>query len=314
MDELRQQVEAFLQERRAMAVRFSTLANYRHALLKVFLPWLREQGITTLGQLTDADLDRLSISLLERPRYQQEPDEEGPKQPVPRLSQATVWTYLRNIRLFLNWARQHDASVTARGRLPRLPRRQVVRVLSREEIRRLEQAETEERNRLIIRVLGDTGMRPGELISLRVSDLIGERRRNFLLVRGKTGEREVAITPELARRLREYVATQRPQSIHPQLFLGLRRTALADYPPLTVSGLRQMVRNLGDRVLGFRITPKSFRVSVATWLVVERRMNPMFVAMLLGHRSTAMLERHYAQVGLDDARQALLEALLDEDP
>jgi integrase len=314
MDELRRQIEAFLQERRAMAARSSTLANYRHALLKVLLPWLREQGITELGQLTDADLDRLSIALQERPRRGQEPDEEAPEPPLPRLSQATVWTYLRNIRLFLAWARQHDASITARGRLPRLPRRQVARVLSREEIRRLERAETDERNRLIIRVLGDTGMRPGELISLRVSDLMSERRRNFLLVRGKTGEREVAITPELTRRLREYVATQRPRSDHPQLFLGMRRTAHDDYPPLTVSGLRQMVRDLGDRVLGFRITPKSFRISVATWLVVERRMNPMFVAMLLGHRSTAMLERHYAQVGLDDARQALLEALLDEEP
>jgi integrase len=43
-------------------------------------------------------------------------------------------------------------------------------VLTREEIQRIEDAAVAERDKLIVRVLADTGIRVGELLRLRVGD------------------------------------------------------------------------------------------------------------------------------------------------
>ncbi len=81
-------------------------------------------------------------------------------------------------------------------------------ILGREEIERIEDASRAERDKLIIRVFGDTGMRVGELVKLRTDDLVVRQRKNFLHVRGKGDlDRLVpVIDPSVA------TATLRPRS------------------------------------------------------------------------------------------------------
>jgi integrase len=59
---------------------------------------------------------------------------------------------------------------------PKLPKR-LLDVLSREEVDRLEAATSTERDKLIIRVLADTGIRVTGLTTLRPTDLIERDRR-----------------------------------------------------------------------------------------------------------------------------------------
>jgi integrase len=100
-------------------------------------------------------------------------------------------------------------------------------VLSREEINRLEDAATDERDKLIIRLLGDTGLRLGELLSLRIRDLLEETRRRFLRVRGKEAkERKVPCPVPLYQRVLTYATRGRPRDTNSEyIFLTSRRSA-----------------------------------------------------------------------------------------
>jgi integrase len=70
---------------------------------------------------------------------------------------------------------------------PQLPRRAkpVRDVLSREEIDQLERVMPSERDKLIIRIFGDCGLRLDELTKLEASDVVRSGRQAHLRVLGK---------------------------------------------------------------------------------------------------------------------------------
>jgi len=70
----------------------------------------------------------------------------------------------------VRWLKEEGEEVNAESRkLPKLPRK-LVTVLSRLEIARLEATTGTERDKLIVRVLADCGVRVGELVKLRIHD------------------------------------------------------------------------------------------------------------------------------------------------
>lgn len=104
------------------------------------------------------------------------------------LSKHTVHSYVRSINHFLSWAGKEGELGQVKAQTPKLPRK-IIDVLSREEIDRLERAALNNRDRLIVRLLADTGIRRGELVGLRVSDLVERDRNYYLHVRGKGAPR-----------------------------------------------------------------------------------------------------------------------------
>lgn len=119
--------------------------------------------------------------------------------------------YVRVVNQMLVWARDPESGVEddvtdGKVRLPKLGR-PVNDILSREEVERLEDTARTERDKLIIRLFGYTGMRVGELVRLRTEDLATRQRKNFLHVRGKGDlDRLVPIIdPALWRRLQRFV-------------------------------------------------------------------------------------------------------------
>jgi len=77
---------------------------------------------------------------------------------------------MRAVNHLLNWYRATGEEAPGHAQLPRIPKR-LVDVLSREEIQAMEDAAQTERDKLIIRLLADTGMRVGELVALRSQPL-----------------------------------------------------------------------------------------------------------------------------------------------
>jgi integrase len=190
-------------------------------------------------------------------------------------------------------------------------------VLERDEIERLEHLAATERNRLLVRVLADTGLRVGELVGLRCDDLLVRTRGSFLLVRGKGDrDRHVPVKPELARRLERYIQRTRPTKDAgdpDRLFLGLRRDRRTGaYEPLNGNAVGQIMRDLG-RQAGLRQTvhPHLFRHSFVTW-ALRQGINPIQVAEIVGHTSLAMIQRVYAHLTPQDAHDALIAALLKD--
>lgn len=290
-------VDDYLAAARAAGASLKTIRfSYGFPLREVFLPWAAEQGIAEPVQLDNRVLDRFAVHLR---------DHGGKRGP---LSEHSIWTYVKAVNRFVRWLKEEGEEVTAEGRkLPKLPKK-LVTVLSRENIARLEAVAAAERDKLIVRVLADTGIRVGELVKLTISAFEERSGSYFLKVSGKGArERLVPLDRTLYRRLRRYADHRLGDS--DRLLLALRRSPSGDYPPLTENGVQQMVRDLAEKAgLPQHVTPHVFRHSAATWML-RRGMNPLLVAQVLGHSSLDMIQNVYSHLTPTDAHRELMSAL-----
>lgn len=292
MNNLGQTVEEYLVDCRARGLSLKTIKDgYGYALRQVLVPWCEAHGIADLSALDTRALMRWQTDLLE------EPGRRG--RPISRYS---IEGWVKAVNTFLRWAKQD-----ARGRAPRPPR-PLIDVLSREEIERLEQTAQTERDKLIVRLLADTGIRASELLALRGSDLMSRDRGFYLRVRGKGARERLVPVPRLSERLRRFAKAREGKDVE-RLFVGLHRRPGRSYEPLTLSGLQKMLRTLGrEAELGKRVYPHIFRHSFATWCL-SKGMNPIQLAEILGHTSLVMIQRNYAHLSNRDAYDALARTL-----
>ncbi len=308
-DHLARLVEDYLRSCRARGLGPKTIDSaYGYPLRHVFLPWAKREGIEDIEGLTHRALEGFTAELLDPGRTQG----RGP------LSRPTVHSYLRAVNQLLKWAQAEGEPVADRAAapLPSLPK-SLPQILERDEIRKLEDAAANERDKLIVRVLADTGLRVGELVQLRREDLLIRTRGSFLLVHGKGNrERHVPVSPQLARRLERYIGRTRPATppdLPAWIFVSLRRDRRSRaYEPLSPNGVAQVVRDLGRRV-GLRqiVHPHLFRHSFITF-ALRRGINPIQVAEIVGHTSLSMIQRVYSHLTPQDAHDALIAALLKD--
>jgi integrase/recombinase XerD len=297
---LDQLVDDFLASARARGLSPRTVEGaYAFILKHVFLPFCTRENVTKPDQLNNRLMDRLSTELQSTPGRRGE-----------LLSKATIAAYMRTVNVFLKWAADEGEPVRAKGQVPKVPRR-MVDVLSRDDIRRLEDAAQTERDKLIIRILADSGIRVGELVGLTTSDLVMHNRDRYLHVRGKgSKDRMVPIRPELFMRLSRYAERGRPSGVRTdRIFIGLRKRSYGEYEPLTESGVLQAVETAGISAdLGKRVYPHLFRHSYGTFMLTQG-MNPILLAQIMGHSSLAMIQNVYAHLTPSDAYQGMLRAL-----
>jgi integrase len=310
-------IDDYLQEKRADGASPRTVGHYQAVLEGVFLPFCEQAGVESPSQLTSRHLDDLGAGHLDGTLSRS-------KRPI---SKATVHSYVRAINSFLTWARGRGKASAARGRLPSM-RKRVLDTLTRDEIQAMEDAATSERDKLIVRLLADTGLRLGELLALRADNIRSEGGKHVLMIPGRERggrsawvgggkggrERLVPISPTLARRLRRYAERGRPDATSDRLFLTLRRgRASGQLDALTESAVEQMIRNLAEMAgIKKRVYPHLLRHSFATEYL-RRGGNPILLQQILGHSSLAMITQTYQQLTSVDAHDELMR-LLGGDP
>jgi integrase/recombinase XerD len=282
-----------------------TLDHYEGVLRRILLPFLIEQGITAPDEITQRVLDRLSTHLL---------DEGGAR---GALSRHSVATYLRAIGHYLSWCRKEGELTTAAKPQPiKVPRRVLI-TLTREQIRAMENAATNERDKLVVRVLADTGVRLGELLGLTTGDLVEQGRLRFLKVVGKgSRERLVALTPALFSRLRRFINHTRPEdAATDRVFVTLRRSRMTgQYEPLDPRSVQTMVGALARRagVTDRPTNPHAFRHAFATF-ALRRGMNAVALQQILGHADLTMISGTYSHLVPADTAQAMMALLRAEE-
>lgn len=219
-------------------------------------------------------------------------------------SERTIQTYARSARAFFHW-------LVRRGILERNPFDQVVfpkvgrpliKTIEPEEFERLLQACTpphesgafveraSARNRAILWVFYDTGIRVSELCNLRLKNL--DRKRGVLTVMGKgSKERRIALGQNCLRYLLHYLDRHRPdekelatwrQSGEDHLFLSETRQ------PLTKNGIEMLFKRLRERagITGKRISPHILRHTFAMNYLLKSN-DPFSLQELLGHEDLA---------------------------
>lgn len=275
--------------------------NYGYALKGVFLPWCANEGIRDPEQITSRVLDRFTADLLEHG------GKRGP------LSRHSIAGYVESVNWWLRWLhKEGELRADAKAEVPRRPQR-VLDVLNRDELQAMEDSASTERDKLIIRLLADTGMRVSELLGLRGADLIERDRNHYVRVRGKGDKERLLPIPRLWRRLERYVQRGRPRTTSSErIFVSLRRDRrTGEHEPLTKSGVEQLVRTVAEMAgISRRTYPHMLRHSYATW-ALNRGMNPIMLAQVLGHSSLVMIQRNYAHSTPADAHELMARLLAE---
>ncbi len=208
------------------------------------------------------------------------------------LSPMSVAGYVRGLRAFGNWlARDGLAGARALRGLtrPRVPRK-VIEPLSDADLRRL-LAAAGERDRGVLLLLLDTGLRVSEVVGIRLGDL---RPDGGIKVTGKgAAERVVPVGGAARRAIGAYLAARGPGAAGERLFLNQ-----ADQP-LTTSGVTQLLRRLRRRTgVTARCNPHSFRHTFAHNYLVNGG-DALSLQRILGHSSLEMVRRYVTLTDVD---------------
>jgi len=152
------------------------------------------------------------------------------------------------------------------------------------------------RNRAIILVLLDSGVRLSELVGIAVSDIDNEKGHIRVLGKGNK-ERMVRIGKTAQKSLWRYLM-YRPENGRKELWLT------EEGKPLTDPGVQSLVKRLKQRAgVDSEGSVHRFRHTFAlSFLRLDR--NPFNLQYLLGHSSLEMVRHYTATLGMEDALKA----------
>jgi site-specific recombinase XerD len=145
------------------------------------------------------------------------------------------------------------------------------------------------RNKAMLLMFLDTGLRLSELAGLTLSDINIEK--GIIKIVGKGNkERYARIGVKTQKALWNYLAHRPVEKEYVWLGKG--------YCKMTVDGIALVIRNLGKR-LGIRLSPHKLRHSFAISFL-RNGANPFELQIALGHTTLEMTRRYTQALGFDD--------------
>jgi integrase/recombinase XerC len=295
------ELDAFVAALRGREASAHTIAAYRRDLTG-FAAWFSDHVGTPCSLTTITPTDVRDFRTALRDRQHRTP--------------ATINRKLAALRSFFQWAittgRRPDSPVAAvkdlreAPRRPRwFPKRDVDRLLR--EVEAVAKPKAKVRDRALVLTLRHTGLRVGELVSLRVRDITLSERRGSVRVVGKGAkERTIPLNQTVRGALAAYLAVrqERPDAgQYPELFLGQRG-------PLGRQAVEKLIDKYAQRAGLDGFSPHSLRHSFAKRLL-DAGEDLVTVQSLLGHERLDTTAR-YTQPGARDLEEAV--GRLDEEP
>lgn len=280
-----------------------TIVNHRKQL-GYFREWL-----SSAHNVTDTDDIQLAHLRGWMSYLQKSPARRGQKR-----SDSTVYRYGMSMLAFLHWLEREEVivkPVTTRFRLPRVEQKFIPTYNAGDIEKLLEACEEGDeakprlrkaltaRNRAIVTVLVDAGLRRSEIVGLRLCDIDRELR---LLVIHRKGNKwqQVPVSRDGFKPLHEYLTKHRPYLAK----LGGSTTARkedavflsARGEPMTPDALSLLFKRLKRRtgISDKRVSAHNCRRYMATTQLAAGR-SPLDVQRQMGHTSLKMTNHYYSQ-------------------
>lgn len=235
----------------------------------------------------DVDVDELTLQLCNE--YSISLSDVG-------ISSVTKQSYIRGLRAFLNWLYDNeyiDIDLCARFKLPRAQRTQPD-VLTDDEIRRLFFSFSgndwrTSRNRLMVALMIDSGLRRHEVVSLELGRIhVSER---YLFVTGKGNkDRYVPLADFTISCLKDYLHKTRFATPRKFLFIQESPDGIG-FVPITDNTVKQLFYKLKERTGIERLHPHLLRHTFATRYYMNGG-NVYTLQSILGHTSLEMTKRY----------------------
>jgi len=173
-------------------------------------------------------------------------------------------------------------------------------LLSNNDIEKLAKACTNPRDRAIVLVLAESGVRIGELLNLKVGDVRFDEYGAIATVSGKTGDRAVrliASAPALATWLDHHPDRDNPRA---SVLVNLKKGT-----PLSYFGAHWMIKTLAERAgIRKRVHPHGFRHSAATRLA--RLLTEAEMKQYLGWVQNSKMAGVYVHLSSRDVDKSML--------
>jgi site-specific recombinase XerD len=291
-------IDDYLQDHEGGNSSRKTLEWHRTALglVQAFLE--KERAITLVGEVDASDISAWFAYLRKAPG----------KHGRPR-AERTIQTYARSVRAFFHWLVRRELILRNpfdRVVFPKVGK-PLIQTIEPEEFERLLVAcappgesgpmadRAAVRNRAILWLFYDTGIRVSELCGLRHADF--DRRHGVITVKGKgSKERRVALGSNCLRNLLYYLDRHRPgekelaewgSAGEDHLFLAETRT------PLTKNGVEMLFSRLRKRagITDKRISPHILRHTFAVRYLVLGN-DPFSLQELLGHEDMTTVKNY----------------------
>ena len=273
-------LETFLLDCRARRFSPRTIEHYQ-TRIGAFAAFLHEQGVSTLAEIKSSHIRFYIIHLQDRD-----------------LSSHTVHTCARAVRAFLNFCVREQLLSESPMRNVAMPKRDKLLpdYLTADEVTRLLDACETERERTLILVLLDTGIRCTEACNLN-GEHINHTSGAIIVRHGKGAKDRVAFlgSRSLKQLLRYYRAQGKPGNDEP-VFRSERGQGR-----LTRSGLRQVLVRVG-KAAGVVVTPHKLRRTFATW-AWRSGIDIQALQALMGHSDLTTLPS-YLGIDVDDLRRS----------
>jgi site-specific recombinase XerD len=265
----------------------ATIGNYAHAV-RIFTAWSAEHSHPTdPTDQTSGDIEAWFAHQLEH-----------------GAASSSVNLRFACLRQWFGWLVEEDeldVSPMAKLKPPKLTSRPVP-VLSDSDLKRLlddcaGKDWADRRDLAIIRLFIDTGMRLGEMASIRLAEL--DLDRHSVVVNGKSGPRLAPFGDNTAAALDRYIRARarRPHASSPALWIGLRGTLGGD-------GIAAMIKTRGKRVGLPGMHAHLFRHAAAHYWLASGGQE-LDLARIAGWApGSAMLAHYGASAAAERAREA----------
>ncbi len=273
-------LDTFLLDGRARRFTPRTLEHYQTRLGGFFV-FLQGQDINTIAEIAPSHIRLYYIHLEDK-----------------QLSSHTIHTCARAIRAFLNFCVREELLNESPMRNVALPQRDKLlpNYCTAEEVTRLLDACVTERERALILLLLDTGLRATEVCKLDAGHI--DHTSGAILVKQGKGrkDRAVFLGSRSVKQLMRYYRQRGKPGIDKPVFISERTEKR-----LTRSGLRQVVAKVGKRA-GVDVSPHKLRRTFATW-AWRSGIDLKTLQALMGHSDLTTLSS-YLGIDVDDLRRA----------
>lgn len=250
-----------------------TMRTY-HAMLLRFLNAFANQGRAAINQFSPQQINQ----------YHQALHQRGHSFTYINQSINAIKFYYTKV---LNRVEMGLTEIDRPNKEKKLPK-----VLSQQEVAAILKAAVNLKHRCLLLLLYSGGLRIGEVINLKLTDVQSER--NLLLIRGGKGykDRTTLLSGKLLQELRLYYKQYKPKI---WLFEG------QDGGPYSVESIRKVFRAAMEKAgIQRAATPHTLRHSFATHLL-EQGTDLRYIQELLGHNSSKTTEiyTHVTRHGLE---------------
>lgn len=272
-------VESFLKERKAQNLTKNTIRYYRMTL-KTFTDFLEGQEVKFISQITPNLIRDFFLILEERGH-----------------NPGGIHGHFRSVKAFLRWYWEElepdYPNPIAKVKSPRVPQESLAGI-SKEDFEALvEECKSNtfygERDKAILMVLYDTGVRANELCSINLGDINIADSSIFILQGKGRKPRMVFFGKRTRKQIRKWLTFRGTEG---QALFTNRSGERLSYVPL-----KEVIRRLGVRT-GVKASPHAFRRAF-TLNCLNKGMAEITIARLLGHTSTVLIGRYAKQTTVD---------------